>query len=218
MESRKVTSLASSELLNKAAAYLSENDERLGRVVGRFGALEFRPSTDLFFSIAESILSQQLTPKAADSIIRRFVTIFPGGRVTPSEMMRMNEDTVRSCGISRQKSSYLKNLAENVIAGSLATDELDGMNDEEVTERLVRIKGVGTWTAKMILIFSLGRPDVLPFEDVGLLNAMQRVYLLEGKPDRDTVERIAENWHPYCSVASLYLWKLKDELPWEKDY
>lgn len=173
---------------------------------------------DPFFSLVESILSQQLSPKAADSIIGRFVALFPDRKVEPQFLLDLDEDRIRSCGVSRQKISYIRNIAEGVLDGSINSSEFNRMTDEEITSQFVRIKGIGTWTAKMFLIFSLGRPDVLPYEDLGIVNAVRRVYLLEDKPDKKTIEKIAEKWHPYCSVASLYLWKLKDDLPLEKVY
>lgn len=212
------STLGNKEVFRRAALHLSGADARLGIIIDSAGALDFRPNEDLFFSLVESILSQQISPRAADSVIRRFVKLFPDGMVKPEIMMKMKDDVLRSCGISRQKVSYIRNIAEAVIEGSISSENFAKMDDRDVIEILSRIKGVGTWTAKMFLIFSLGRTDVLPHEDLGIINAIQRVYLLEEKPGRDTVEKIAEKWHPYCSVASLYLWKIKDDLPWESEY
>lgn len=210
--------LSNPDTLRAAADHLSDADERMSRIVSKIGVLDLRLNDDLFFSLVESILSQQLTPKSADSIISRVVSLFPGSKIEPPALIEMDDDKIRSCGVSRQKISCIKNIAEAVLEGYLDVDSLSRMSDEEVIERLIRIKGVGKWTAKMILIFTLGRADVLPFEDLGVLNAIQRAYVLENKPDRETFDRITEKWHPYCSVASLYLWRLKDELPWEKEY
>ncbi|AKA48462.1 hypothetical protein IX51_04420 [uncultured archaeon] len=209
-------SLKLNSVFQKAAKHLSEVDERLGKIIEKLGVLEFSPNEDLFFSLVESVLSQQLTPKAADSIIKRFVSLFPGGYVTPYALLGLNDDEVRSCGISKQKISYIRNVAECILDGSISSNHFNRMTDEEIISQLVRIKGVGTWTAKMVLIFSLGRTDVLPHEDLGVINSIRTIYHLKDKPDRETIERISENWHPYCSVASLYLWKLKDDLSWEK--
>lgn len=210
--------LSDPEILRKAAIHLSSVDERMSRIISKLGNLNFKLSHDLFFSLIESVISQQLSPKAADSIIERFVSLFPGKKVTPGRLNVLSDDMIRSCGVSRQKISYIKNLAEAISEGFLNLNQLRLLNDDEVVERLTRIKGVGTWTAKMILIFTLGRTDILPLEDVGVINAMQRVYVLDEKHAREAYERISDPWHPYCSVASLYLWKLRDDLPWEKEY
>ncbi len=218
MASDMQPSLSLGGLIEKATSHLSGVDDRLRIIIGKIGMISLKLNNDIFFSLVESILSQQLTPKAADSIIRRLVALFPDGSVTPDAMLGLSDDALRSCGISRQKISYIKNIAEGVLEGSISSEHFNRMSDEEIISTLVRIKGIGTWTAKMFLIFSLGRTDVLPHEDLGIINAMQRVYLLEEKPSRDIVEKIAEKWHPYCSIASLYLWKLKDDLPWENEY
>lgn len=210
--------LANPRTLREAAVHLSGADDRMARIVSRLGVLNLRLNDDLFLSLLESILSQQLSPRAADSIIRRVFALFQDSGIEPTALIEMEDDRIRSCGVSRQKVSYIKNLAEAVIGGYINIDYLARLNDKDAIDRLVRIKGVGTWTAKMILIFTLGRPDVLPFEDLGILNAVQRAYLLEDKPDSETFDMITEKWHPYCSVASLYLWRLKDQLPWENEY
>lgn len=218
MVSASQITMESNGFFEKAAHHLSSVDDRLRIIIEKIGVLELKLGKDIFFSLLESILSQQLAPRAADSIISRLVGLFPGRNVTPERILETNDDLLRSCGISRQKISYLKNIAEAILEGSISSENFNTMDDNEIIAILSRIKGVGTWTAKMFLIFSLGRTDVLPHEDLGIVNAIQRVYLLEERPKRDTVERIAEKWHPYCSVASLYLWKLKDDLPWEQEY
>lgn len=209
--------LSDHSFMKKAAEHLSTNDNRLGSIISEIGTIRQNLNTDLFFSLVESILSQQLSPKAADSIIGRFVELFHGS-IIPSSIGEVTDEQLRSCGISRQKVTYIRSVAEEFASGRLDSEMLANLDDLQVIEELVSIRGVGTWTAKMILIFSMGRPDVLPHEDLGIVNAISKLYGKKKKPDRKAVERIAKKWHPYCSVASLYLWKLKDELPWDKDY
>ncbi len=211
-------SLSDPGFMREACKELSKRDARLMSLINKVGIVEQKLAEDLFFSIIEAILSQQLTPKAANSIIERFVSLFGKRSVTPHSAAELSDEQLRSCGISRQKVSYIRSLCMEFKDYGSELSSLHEMEDREIVERLVRIKGVGVWTAKMILIFSLGRPDVLPFEDLGILNAVKKVYSLGEKPGRKQLERIAENWHPYCSVASLYLWKLKDELPWDRQY
>lgn len=211
-------SLSNYLFMKKAAEYLSSRDIKLSGIISEIGIIEQKLNRDLFFSLVESILSQQLSPKAADSIIRRFVELYQGDSVRASSIDEFTDDQLRSCGISRQKVTYIRSVAEEFATGRLDGEKLGNMSDTEVVEELVTIKGVGPWTAKMILIFTLGRPDVLPHEDLGIVNAISKLYGPKKTPGRKAVERIAKNWHPYCSVASLYLWKLKDELPWDREY
>lgn len=211
-------SIAEKSTMERAAKHLVEKDPILASVIREVGIIDQKLSEDYFFSIVESILSQQLTPKAADSIIRRFVSLFDGGEVKAEVVGSLEDEQLRSCGISRQKISYIRSLSENFVNGNVSAEKLPEMDDEEIIDKLIEIRGVGRWTAKMILIFTLGRPDVLPHEDLGIINAIRKLYSLEKKPAKGEIEKIAESWHPYCSVASLYLWKLKDELPWDKQY
>lgn len=211
-------SLFNPDFMQKASEHLGRNDSKLSPVIRDAGLPVVSPGKDLFFSLVTSILSQQLSPRASDTIIGRFVSLFPGNRPVPDIMAELDDDIIRSCGVSRQKIGYLRSLAAHVADGALDLSELNALDDDGVIEKLTSVKGIGVWTAKMILIFTLGRPNVLPHEDVGVLNSMKRLYGMKAKPDRKTVERIARKWSPYCSVASLYLWKLKDELPIEKEY
>jgi 3-methyladenine DNA glycosylase/8-oxoguanine DNA glycosylase len=130
-----------------------------------------------------------------------------GRRPTPAEILATPDDTLRACGLSRAKTAYVKDLATKWLDGTLEADNLHTMADEEVIEQLVRVKGIGRWTAEMVLMFTLGRPDVLPVDDLGLRVAVQDAYELADRPGRAELETLGEPWRPWRSVASFYLWR-----------
>ena len=159
-----------------------------------------------------ALVSQQLSVKAAATIFSRFLALFPGDEACPrpESILQVPVETLRRVGLSRQKAAYLHDLSARVVSGALRLDELDDLSDEQVMEALTAVKGVGRWTAEMILIFQLGRPDVLPVDDVGVLRSIQNVYGLRRRPSEKQVLRIGERWRPYRSIASWYLWAALD--------
>ena len=159
----------------------------------------------------ESILSQQLAGAAASSIISKVRAMFPRGELTPRGVHRVGAKKLRAAGVSPQKLSYLKDLAGRVIDGNLDLGSLQAMSDDQIVELLDDVKGIGPWTAHMFMIFTLGRPDVLPVDDYGIRTSVKRIYRLKELPKKAQIERLAERWRPYSSVASLYLWHAKDE-------
>jgi DNA-3-methyladenine glycosylase II len=189
-------------------------DPVLGALVKAHGAcgLADRAAEPMLRSLTRALVSQQLSVKAAETIFSRFLALFPG-RPFPSadEILAVSVDRLRSVGMSRPKAAYLHDLCERARTGALALDHLDDMSDDQVMETLTAVKGIGRWTAEMILIFQLRRPDVLPVDDVGLLRAIQRAYRLRSRPAAARVERIGEAWRPYRSVACWYLWASLDE-------
>jgi DNA-3-methyladenine glycosylase II len=189
-------------------------DPILGAVIKRKGAcgLAERGAEPRFRSLMRALVSQQLSVKAAATIFSRLLALFPGDEACPSPeaILQVPLETMRGVGLSRQKASYLHDLSARVVAGSLRLDELDELSDEQVMAALTAVKGVGRWTAEMILIFQLGRPDVLPVDDVGVLRSIQNVYGLRRRPSEKQVLRIGERWRPYRSIASWYLWAALD--------
>ncbi len=131
----------------------------------------------------------------------------PGGRMTPEGVLGLEETALRACGLSGQKTKYLRHLAECTVKRDVRFEDLPGLCDEEVIERLTVVKGVGEWTAHMFLIFTLRRPDVLPTGDLGVRSAMRRAYRMRALPKPERMEKIAAKWRPYRSVASWYLWR-----------
>ena len=199
-----------SEEIARARRLLMRRDPVLGAIIKRYGdcRLHTARDPDIYSGLIQSIISQQLSTKAAATIYGRFKALLPGdGLPTPQDVQPLTDEALRSVGLSRQKIAYLRDLTERAVNGSLQPSSLHQMPDDEVVEALTAIKGVGRWTAEMILIFRLLRPDVLPVDDLGIVNAMHRAYKLRKKPDAKRMLKIAEPWRPYRSVASWYLWR-----------
>lgn len=197
---------------SQAQHHLAQADPVLAAIISRHGPCTLRPQKKYFVALAEAILSQQLSVKAAATIFSRFKEKL-GGQVTPEKILQLRLPQFRAVGISRQKTGYLRDLAAHWQAGLLAPRRLVKMNDEEVIAALTQVKGIGRWTAEMFLIFSLLRPDVLPVGDLGFRNAVQRAYGLRKLPEAKRLLQIAACWRPYRSVATWYMWASLDNKP-----
>jgi DNA-3-methyladenine glycosylase II len=193
-----------------ARRLLMRRDPVLGAAIKRIGpcGLASRQRHDHLTALVGSIVSQQLSTKAAATIFGRFMALFPDGTVlSGAGIAGLDDAALRGAGLSGQKVGYLRDLCAHIGDGRLSLDELDALPDEAVIERLTRVKGFGRWTAQMFLMFRLHRPDVLPVDDLGIVNAVHRLYRLRKKPDARRVSKIGEAWRPYRSVASWYLWQ-----------
>ena len=187
-----------------------KSDATLRDVIKRIGPCELHAAApkDAFVALCMSIASQQLSVKAAATIFRRFEDRFtPDRRPTPDRVMTLTDDEIRACGFSRPKVSFIKDLAARVLDGRLDLKGLKKHPDDEVMRQLIAVKGIGRWTAEIFLMFRLGRPDILPADDLGLMNAVQRAYRLRKRPDAKKLRAMGEAWSPYRSVASWYLWQ-----------
>jgi len=195
--------------VRKAINHLKKSDPVLRDIIERVGPcrMEFGPPE--FASLAESIMYQQLNGKAAATIWRRFLAL-AGEPLTPDGIRRLSDEQMRSVGLSKQKSAYLKDLAAKTAAGLLDFSRLPDLSDEEVIKHLTQVKGVGVWTAHMFLMFTLQRPDVLPTGDYGVQAAIKRHYRKRKLPRPEVMEKIARAWSPYRSVACWYLWRSLD--------
>lgn len=185
-------------------------DPTLGSVIKRVGPCRLHAVAprDPFEALCLSIASQQLSVKAADTIFGRFRDLFPPDRTpTPTAVMTLTDDEIRATGFSRPKVSFIKDLAAHVLDGRLDLKGLTKHPDDEVMRQLVAVKGIGQWTAEIFLMFRLGRPDILPADDLGLMNAVHRAYKLRARPDAKRLRKLGEAWRPYRSVASWYLWQ-----------
>lgn len=203
-------SLSDPGMLKDGAAHLRKSDPKMRILVKEQGVLEFKPRGKLFTSLVESIISQQLNGRVADLIIGRVNGLFLPGRLTPDKLHAVSPSKLRKAGLSPQKLSYLKDLSSRLVRGDLDLAALPKKSDEEIVSVLDDVRGIGPWTAQMVLMFSLGRPDVLPVDDYGIQKAIERVYGLPRLPDRKSIERLAVPWQPYRSLACLYLWSHKD--------
>ena len=168
---------------------------------------------DAYGALVRAIVGQQLSTKAARAIFDRLLQVFGGHVPTPRELLDADPERIRSAGLSRPKVAYLRDLAARVEDGDLPLDALDMQPDDEVVAELTAVKGLGRWTADMFLMFHLGRPDVLPVGDLGIRRAFERLYDLPGLPDATEMERIAEPWRPYRTLACLYLWTSLEAVP-----
>ena len=200
-------------LHRSAVRHLRRSDPVLAKVVARHGPhrFELRTGGSHFDSIARAIVSQQLSVKAASTIHGRFRALYDGAGGTPDVVARIPEKRLREAGLSWQKIGYIKDLARRVTAGELELDRIHEMSDDELVARLTAVKGVGTWTAQMFLMFRLGRPDVLPVLDLGIQKAIQRAYGLRKRPSALRMEKIGRAWAPYRTIACWYLWRSLDQ-------
>ena len=198
-----------------AAKHLSTVDPVMSQLVDRFGAPDLKPRRlPPFQSLAHAIIHQQLGGAAAGAILRRFMALFDGNAFpTPDMVIRVDVDRLRAAGLSRPKAHYIRDLAQKSIAGVVPTlRECDRLTDAELVERLTSIKGGGRWTVEMLLIFNLGRPDVLPVHDLGVRRGFKVAYRKRNDPTPEQLDRFGVRWSPYRSAAAWYLWQAADLL------
>lgn len=196
----------------KAVNYLKKADPVMARLIAEIGPCRYEVKNfgTHFDALCRSIVFQQLSTKAASTIHGRFVDLFANRVPTPEALLKVPEETLRSVGLSRQKSAYLRDLAAKVHAGALPLDHVDTLPDQEVIDYLIQVKGIGVWTAQMFLMFRLGRPDILPDLDLGIRNAIKKAYRLRGVPTAKRIARIGAPWRPHASIACWYLWRSLD--------
>ncbi|MBC7459494.1 DNA-3-methyladenine glycosylase 2 family protein [Candidatus Saccharibacteria bacterium] len=207
---------ASPSTCQAAAKYLLKIDPVLAPIIKRAGVAPLTPHSNYYQSLVESIISQQLSVKAAATILKRFLTLFPGADFPqPGQILEQDIETLRSVGLSRQKGAYIQDLAVKVIEKTVQFDHLDSLSNDEIIRELTQIKGVGIWTVHMFLMFCMGRLDVLPVGDLGIKNGIFTLYGLTVKPTPDEIAATADKyqWHPYASVASWYIWYSLDNKP-----
>lgn len=185
-------------------------DRKLAKVIDRIGEFNLSLTKNPYESLVEAIITQQLSAKAADSISTKFRAIY-GKFPKPSDVMETSDAKLRKAGLSYMKVSYIKDLSKKVESKEIRLSYMKNLSDEEIIVQLTQVKGIGRWTAEMFLIFSLGRLDVLPVGDLGLRKGIKNLYSLEELPEKEQIERIAEKWRPYRSMATWYLWRSQDE-------
>jgi DNA-3-methyladenine glycosylase II len=195
--------------MRKAVDHLKKCDPVLRAIIQRVGPCHIEYGPAEFASLAEAIVYQQLNGKAAATIFNRFAELV-GRPITPAGILKASDEQLRSVGLSKQKSAYLKDLAAKTAAGLLDFSRLPELSDEEVIQHLTQVKGIGVWTAHMFLIFSLRRPNVLPTGDYGVQMAVKKHYRKRKLPKPKDMEKIAKAWEPYRSVACWYMWRSLD--------
>ncbi len=188
-------------------------DKKLAKAVKQAGRIELRKRKNVFVHLCGSIMSQQLSTKVADVIHQRFLKLFKDKEPTPEQLLNIEHETLRSIGLSNAKARYVKNVAQFAIDKGLDAKTLNKMNNEELIEYITEIKGVGRWTAEMILMFTMGREDVFAVEDLGIQNAMIDLYNIKVKDKKKFKEKIiavSQQWSPYRTYACMYLWRWRD--------
>lgn len=193
----------------EASAALADQAAVFAPLVDRFGPARVSPGGDPFDALISAIANQQLSVKAGATVYGRIETLCDG-HVTAEAIDQASAEQLRACGLSRPKVGYVQDLARQTIDGELALDRLDTMDDESVLDALTQVKGIGRWTANMVLIFELHRPDVLATGDLGVRDGARRLLELEARPTPAELERLAEPWRPYRSLACWYLWQERD--------
>ena len=196
----------------RAKKFLSKKDKKLAKIINKYdGYLVSR--NDPFYSLCRSIIGQQISVKAADSIWLKFEKIIK--KIKPINLIKLSNAKLASIGLSRQKILYLKIIAKEFLNKTLDIKTLQKMSDDEAIKNLVRIKGIGIWTAQMFLIFNLKRSNIFPFSDIGLIRAISRNYKKEYPLKRDELDYFKNKWHPYSTVATWYMWRSIDPVPVE---
>lgn len=190
------------------------NDKHLGAFIRGQGKPQFRRkhSKDAFQSLAEAIVYQQLSGKAAATILARFKALWPKKKFpSPEDVLKIKIEKLRAVGLSNQKAGYMKDLALKFKEGTINQKLFHRMSDEEIVEHVVQVKGVGVWTAQMFLMFTLGRPDILPTGDLAIQKAFQQVFKLKSKPTPEKMEKLSRCWSGHRTVACFYLWRMLDK-------
>lgn len=196
--------------LETAVAHLRKRDRRMRKVIDRVGPCQMKRDPRHFAMLARSIVAQQISTTVARVIWGRLEELVGDGEISATRLGKLTPEKLRTIGVSNQKSRYLLDLSAKVNEGAIVFRSLNRKSDEEIIEGLTQVKGIGVWTAQMYLIFSLGRLDVFPWNDLGVRTQIQRIYDLSGLPDKDESHSIAEPWKPYASVASWYCWRHGD--------
>lgn len=196
--------------LTHAEESLMSTDPILGKLIRANSSISHTPRANYFEALCESIISQQLSVKASDTIFRRFREATD---LIPSRIVELDEVTQKTVGLSGQKARYLRDLAEHFVRDANVFGHLDTLSDDDVIVELTKVKGIGVWTAQMFLMFTLARPDVFAPDDLGLLNAIMRAYGLPDRPTKQEAITRAAAWTPYRSTACFHLWRSLDNAP-----
>ncbi|MDW3680327.1 DNA-3-methyladenine glycosylase 2 family protein [Cupriavidus sp. CV2] len=196
---------------DEACADLMKRDRILRKMIPTYGPAHLISRGDPFITLARSVVGQQISVKAAQTVWERLVVVCP--KLTPAQMLKAGHDNLAACGLSRRKAEYIVDLAEHFKAGRVHVNSWTEMDDEAVIAELTQIRGIGRWTAEMFLMFNLMRPNVLPLDDVGLINAISANYFSGEPVTRSEAREVAANWEPWRTVATWYMWRSLDPLP-----
>ena len=209
--SNEVLQVARPAYWDDACKHLMKKDRVMKRLIPQFGDATLQTRGDAFTTLARSIVGQQISVKAAQTVWDRFAKL--PRKVTPANVLKLKVDDMRAAGLSARKVEYLVDLALKFDAGAVHVKSWEEMDDEAIIAELVAIRGIGRWTAEIFLMFHLMRPNVLPLDDVGLINGISKSYFSGESVSRSDAREVAAAWSPYCSVATWYIWRSLDPLP-----
>ena len=211
MVTASTVTIATPDYWAEACKHLMKKDRVMKRLIPQFGNACLESRGDAFVTLARSIVGQQISVKAAQSVWDRFIQL--PRKLTPANVLKLKVDDMRAAGLSARKVEYLVDLALHFENGTVHVKKWAEMDDEAIIAELVAIRGIGRWTAEMFLMFHLLRPDVLPLDDVGLINGISQNYFSGESVSRSEAREVAAAWAPYCSVATWYIWRSLDPLP-----
>jgi len=200
------------QIMQKAADHLSTHDSVLASIIKQAGLCTIVPHSNYYWELVDSIISQQLSIKAAVTIEGRFKDLFKEDVPLPEHILATPHEKLRGVGLSNAKANYVRDLAQHIVDGRLELEKLDTMTNQEIIDELTAVKGIGEWTAHMFLMFAMGRLDILAVGDLGIKNGIKLLYNLKYLPTPEQITEIAtkKNWHPYETVACWYIWHAKD--------
>jgi len=209
MSENKTSKKLSSQLPSQHTIqrHFNKYDKAMAKIVKKVGPIKLKPNKKYFLVLCRSIISQQISVKAADAIMSRFLKLFPNQNPTPQRVHEISETIIREAGLSKQKVAYMKDLSEKFLNKSINPRKFQFMGNEEVIENLTQVYGVGRWTAEMFLIFSLGRPDVFPAGDLGVRVAIKNIYKLDAVPSIKESKPYGEKWSPFETAGAWYAWR-----------
>lgn len=214
LRSAKAVELTTPSFWDEACSYLAKHDRVMRKLIPRYAEARLVSRGDAFVTLARSVVGQQISVKAAEAVWQRFAaSMAPNKKLTPQRVLALTPTAMREAGLSARKVEYLRDLAEHFASGRASTRHWSDMDDEAVIAELVAIRGIGRWTAEMFLIFHLMRPNVLPLDDVGLLKGISLSYFSGEPVSRSEAREVGDNWAPYRSVATWYIWRSLDPLP-----
>jgi len=195
----------------KSALEVLDKDSEMQKLIKSYGAPSFEPKKDYFQSLMHSIVFQQLSGKVANIIYQRLINLLPDNKIIPKEVLMLTDEEMRRVGLSSQKTNYIKNLANYFNSNLFNSNKVEKMTNEEISEELIKIKGVGQWTIDMFLMFTLNRSDIMPYSDLGIQKGMKTLFNLNKLPTKEEMRTLSSHWKPYRTVACWYLWKIVDD-------
>ena len=189
-----------------------KKDKNMKVLIKKFGRPDFNQGQDYFQSLLRSIVFQQISGKAAQTIYERLVSLIPKtSNLCPNEVLKLNKNEMKKAGLSFQKINYVKNLADYFENNSLQKKDVEEMTDEEISKELIQIKGIGQWTVDMFLMFTLNRADILPYKDLGIQKGIMKIFKMKNLPSKNEMENCSMKWRPYRTIACWYLWRIADD-------